>query len=125
MRAGDYQLSNIKNSNHLILRSEKCTLTPGMNIRMAIVLNNLHTSNGRVCPMPHCRSSSFVNAIGGGNTWLVFSSPDSCKLFVDAITIQIAECGSLRPASWKSGHIFKRLWTRVRMSRLRNESKGR
>ncbi|KAN0107844.1 hypothetical protein V8E51_007586 [Hyaloscypha variabilis] len=53
-----------------------------MNIRMAIVLNNLHTSNGRVCPMPHCRSSSFANATGGGNTcsdcgvWFA----EACKL---------------------------------------------
>jgi hypothetical protein len=71
VRAGDYQLSNVKNSRHLILGSKESSLTPGMSIRMAIVLKEARLGYGKMCPMPYCGSASFVDAVGGGHTWFV------------------------------------------------------
>jgi hypothetical protein len=88
--AGDYQLSNFKNSNHLILDSEDDGLIPGMNVRMAIVMTKLHNS-GECCPVPHCGSTTLIKASGGGNIWFVDTFQDlHHKLY---LLSRSSECG--------------------------------
>ncbi|KAE9377454.1 hypothetical protein N431DRAFT_329033 [Stipitochalara longipes BDJ] len=125
VRAGDYQLSNIKNSNHLIMGSEGSSLIPGMNIRMAIVLNKLHTGYGKVCPMPHCGSASFVPAPGGGNTWLLVTPPKLRLFFANVVIARIAESGLLKPAGSRNCRRFKKFPTQVTTSRKESKPESR
>lgn len=66
--AGDFQIFNAKNTNQIITASGSNTLLPGMSIYMAIVLEK-EFADGDKCPMPHCASSKFSEAVGGGKTW--------------------------------------------------------
>jgi hypothetical protein len=119
--AGDYQLSNIKNSNHLILGSEENSLTPGMSIRMAIVMDKLRSDHGKVCPMPHCGFTSSTNALGGGYTWSATATDNRKLVFTDAAIAPIAESGLLKHAESKTNRVYKKLSTQVMTSRLQKE----
>ena len=65
---GDYELFDAKNSNHMISNSEWTGLLPGMNIKMAIIVEQPF-SEVECCPMPRCISRNFRAMQGGGNVW--------------------------------------------------------
>ena len=65
--AGDFELFNAKNAKQVLTISDNNGLLPGMSINMAIVLEK-EFAEGE-CPMPHCISKTFVEAVGGGKTW--------------------------------------------------------
>ena len=67
--AGDFEIFNAKDTNQLFNISGHNILVPGMSINMAIILENLLFSEGDKCPMPHCTSRVFLEAMGGGKTW--------------------------------------------------------
>ena len=66
--AGDFELFNAKNAEQVLTISDRNGLLPGMSINMAIVLEKKF-AEGDKCPMPHCSSRTFVEAVGGGRTW--------------------------------------------------------
>lgn len=66
--AGDFEIFNAKNTNQIITASGSNTLLPGMSINMAIVLEK-EFAGGDKCPIPHCASNIFLEAVGGGKTW--------------------------------------------------------
>lgn len=70
IRMGNFKLYNSKNRKHLLPCSEEFSLRPGMNITMAVVLEEL-TIKGNVCPIPRCKSEDTTPDIGGGRTWYV------------------------------------------------------
>ena len=69
--AGDFELFNAKNADQVLTVSDSNGLLPGMSINMAIVLENdeKEFAEGAKCPMPHCNSRTFVEAVGGGRIW--------------------------------------------------------
>ena len=66
--AGNFEIFNAKNADQIITVSGRSVLVPRMSINMAIVLEK-EFAEGDKCPMPHCASRTFVEAIGGGRTW--------------------------------------------------------
>ena len=66
--AGNFEIFNAKNADQVISVSGNSLLVPRMSINMAIVLGQAF-SKGDKCPMPHCTSRTFVEAVGGGRTW--------------------------------------------------------
>ena len=66
--AGDFELFNAKNTKQVLTMSDGNGLLPGMSIYMAIVLEK-EFAEGDKCPVPHCISKTFVEAVGGGRTW--------------------------------------------------------
>lgn len=66
--AGDFEIFDAKNTDQLLTLSGHNVLLPGMSINMAIVLEK-EFAEGDKCPMPHCASKTFVEAVGGGRTW--------------------------------------------------------
>ena len=68
VKAGDFELFNAKNAKHVLTITDDNGLLPGMSINMAIVLEK-EFAEGDKCPMPHCISKTFVEAVGGGRTW--------------------------------------------------------
>ena len=66
--AGDFEIFNAKNTDQALTISGRNVLLPGMSISMAIVLEKTF-AEGDKCPMPHCASKSFIEAVGGGKTW--------------------------------------------------------
>lgn len=68
VNAGDFELFNAKNAKQVLTITDNNGLLPGMSINMAIVLEK-EFAEGDKCPMPHCVSKTFVEAVGGGKTW--------------------------------------------------------
>lgn len=66
--AGDFEIFNAKSTDQAITISGHNILVPGMSINMAIVLKT-EFAEGDKCPMPHCVSTTFIEAVGGGRTW--------------------------------------------------------
>ena len=66
--AGNFEIFNAKNTDQLLTVSGRNVLLPGMSINMAIVLEKEFAEGGK-CPMPHCASRKFIEAVGGGRTW--------------------------------------------------------
>ncbi len=66
--AGDFEMFNAKSTDQVITISGRNLLVPGMSINMAIVLEQ-DFAEGDKCPMPHCVSRTFMEAVGGGRTW--------------------------------------------------------
>ena len=66
--AGNFEIFNAKNANQVITMSGHSVLVPRMSINMAIILAK-EFAEGDKCPMPHCTSRTFVEAVGGGRTW--------------------------------------------------------
>ena len=66
--AGDFEIFNAKSTDQVLAISGHNVLTPGMSINMAIVLQQ-EFAEGDKCPMPHCVSRTFKEAVGGGKTW--------------------------------------------------------
>ena len=69
--AGDFELFNAKNADQVLTIFDGNGLLPGMSINMAIVLekDEKEFAEGDKCPMPHCSSRAFVEAVGGGRVW--------------------------------------------------------
>ena len=66
--AGDFDIFNAKNTAQLLATSDHNVPLPGMSINMAIILEQAFAQDDK-CPMPHCASKTFVEALGGGRTW--------------------------------------------------------
>ena len=66
--AGNFEIFNAKNADQVITMSGHSVLVLRMLINMAIVLAK-EFAEGDKCPMPHCTSRTFVEAVGGGRTW--------------------------------------------------------
>lgn len=66
--AGDFEIFNAKNTDQVLTISGRNGLLPGMSINMAIILEK-EFAEGDKCPMPHCTSRTFIEAVGGGKTW--------------------------------------------------------
>lgn len=66
--AGNFQIFNAKNASHILTAFGGDVLLPGMSINMAIILRNAFPEDEK-CPMPHCTSKRFVEAVGRGKTW--------------------------------------------------------
>ncbi len=66
--AGDFEIFNAKNTDHVLTNSGRDALLPGMSVNMAIVLEKEFAERDK-CPMPRCASKTFVEAVGGGRTW--------------------------------------------------------
>lgn len=66
--AGNFEIFNAKNADQIITISGRSVLVPKMSINMAIVLEK-EFAEGDKCPMPHCASRTFVEAVVGGKTW--------------------------------------------------------
>ena len=65
--AGNYELSNGKNSEHVLTGDGSAALLPGMSIVMAIIVDQpLPLSS---CPMPQCGSRNTAVVQGGGKRW--------------------------------------------------------
>ena len=67
--AGDFEIFNAKDTNQLFNISGHNIFVPGMSINMAIIFEKDLFGNVDKCPMPHCASRIFMEAIGGGKTW--------------------------------------------------------
>lgn len=65
---GDFEIFNAKSTDQVFTISGRNVLIPGMPINMAIVLEQ-EFAEGDKCPMPHCVSRTFREAVGGGRTW--------------------------------------------------------
>ena len=65
---GDFEIFNSQNTEQVLTTSDCNVLLPGMSINMAIILEQAFAQDDK-CPMPHCASKTFVEAIGGGRTW--------------------------------------------------------
>lgn len=65
---GDFEIFDARNSDQVFTISGRNVLLPGMSISMAIILAK-KLPEGDICPMPHCASQSFIEAVGGGRTW--------------------------------------------------------
>lgn len=68
VKAGRYEMFNTRNTDLLLTATADSSLLPGMSVSMAIVLEK-RSEDGDECPMPHCTSRTFVDALGGGKTW--------------------------------------------------------
>lgn len=68
VKAGEFEIFNAKNTDHVLTISGRDVLLPGMSINMAIILEK-EFAEGDKCPMPHCASKTFVEAVGGGRNW--------------------------------------------------------
>ena len=68
--AGNYELSNSKNSKDVLIGDGSVALLPGMSIVMAIIVapTLLPTTT---CPMPQCGSTDTVAVQWGGRRWYV------------------------------------------------------
>jgi hypothetical protein len=66
VEAGNYELSNTKNSQQVI--SANMWLLPGTSITMAILVRGPKFGHEE-CPMPRCRSIRTTIAPGGGRLW--------------------------------------------------------
>ena len=66
--AGDFEIFDAKNTDHVLTISGRNALLPGMSINMAIVLEK-GIAEGDRCPIPRCASKTLVEAVGGGRTW--------------------------------------------------------
>ncbi len=53
--AGNYDLSNSKNSKHVLTGDDSVALLPGMSIVMAIIVDQ--PPSPTTCPMPQCGST--------------------------------------------------------------------
>lgn len=69
VQSGNYQLFKSSNSNQDI--SATTRLLPGMNITMAIIVDQKRSA-GEACPRPRCGSRRTAPAPGGGRLWYVF-----------------------------------------------------
>ncbi|KAH7399797.1 hypothetical protein BKA64DRAFT_707484 [Cadophora sp. MPI-SDFR-AT-0126] len=66
--AGNYELSNSKNSEHVLTGDDSVALLPGMSIVMAIIVDQPLTPSS--CPMPQCGSTDTAVVQGGGRRCL-------------------------------------------------------
>ena len=66
--AGEYEISNAKDSNQVLSIANDDSLLPGMSITMAIIMERRLGEEER-CPRPGCLSRCFVGASCGGRTW--------------------------------------------------------
>jgi hypothetical protein len=67
--AGNYELSNRKNSKHVLSDDGSVSLLPGMSIVMAIIVDQVPLIHS-ICPMPKCGSIDTAVAEGGGRKCL-------------------------------------------------------
>lgn len=65
---GEYELYDARNSNRIISGSVWTGLLPGMNVKMAVTLEQ-HYTQKEYCPMPNCGSQTFVTLSEGGKVW--------------------------------------------------------
>ena len=68
--AGNYELSNRKNSKHVLSGDGSVALLPGMSIVMAIIVDQVPLTDS-TCPMPVCGSTDTVVVAEGGRKWYV------------------------------------------------------
>ncbi|KAI9658398.1 MAG: hypothetical protein M1821_002531 [Bathelium mastoideum] len=67
--AGNYEISNRKNSKHILTGDDSTALLPGMSIVMAIVVDRM-PSTPSTCPMPKCGSTHTAAVESGGRKCL-------------------------------------------------------
>ncbi|CZR68054.1 uncharacterized protein PAC_17953 [Phialocephala subalpina] len=65
--AGNYELSNSKNSKHVLTGDDSIPLLPGMSILMAIIVDR--PLSPTTCPMPQCGSTNTAAVQWGGRKW--------------------------------------------------------
>jgi len=65
--AGNYELSNSKNSKHVLTGDDSVALLPGMSIVMAIIVDQ--PPSPTTCPMPQCGSTDTAAIQWGGRKW--------------------------------------------------------
>lgn len=68
--AGEYEVSNAKNSGQIINVGAFDALPPGMSVVMAVILTSSPV-DGDECPNQGCTSRQSVAADGGGRRWYV------------------------------------------------------
>ncbi len=69
VRSGDYEIANSRNCQQLISEDTFTGLIPGMQLRMAVLLDGLLLPTDG-CPMPNCGSQRYTDCRGGGKIWL-------------------------------------------------------
>ena len=70
VQAGDYEIFDARNSEHLLTATKNSEFIPGMSVVMAVVVRKTDVSEDE-CPNPHCRSVSFRKPCAGGRAWYV------------------------------------------------------
>ncbi len=68
VEAGNYELSNTKNSRQILDSTSRPSLLPGGSITMAIIIDQALGSQ-HICPIPNCRSKLTQPVLGGGRVW--------------------------------------------------------
>jgi hypothetical protein len=66
---GHFELFCSQFRRRVIPSSDALRLVPGMNVTMAVILEDLPPIEGEVCPMPRCASQKTKAVLGGGRTW--------------------------------------------------------
>jgi hypothetical protein len=71
MQSGEYEIVNSRDCAQFINQDTFTGFTPGMSLRMAVLLHELQTpADG--CPIPSCGSRTYSDCVGGGKTWLAY-----------------------------------------------------
>ena len=68
VKAGEFEIFNIKNTDHVLTISGGDVLLFAILINIAIILEKKFAESDK-CPMSHCASKIFVEAISGGRNW--------------------------------------------------------
>jgi hypothetical protein len=71
MQSGEYEIVNSRDCAQFINQDTFTGFTPGMSLRMAVLLHELQTpADG--CPIPSCGSRTYSDCVGGGKTWSAY-----------------------------------------------------
>ena len=71
VKAGSYEIFNQRNHEQIISSEYSFGLLPGMNVRMAIVMQSDVSAKEPICPNASCDSSDIKEVSTGGYEWYV------------------------------------------------------